>query len=217
MYDNSHKYVGATGRPLTDVVAIGIGGSYLGARFVYEALRHDTEAASSSSAKMRRIRFLSNVDPVAVTAALEGLNPETTLVVIISKTFTTQETLLNARTVRQWLLTGMACADATESSFLPGKAPGHRATTTTTTTTAASTSGSAAAAASSAALNHAASTGSTAPVPTATPAPTAASHVRKPSGAAAAKKPPPSMAAVIEKHMVAVSTNVELVYIQHSI
>jgi glucose-6-phosphate isomerase len=86
----SHKWLGATGRPLTDVVAIGIGGSYLGGKFVYEALRAESEASLASTAKMRRIRFLSNVDPVAVTHALEGLNPETTLVVVISKTFTTQ-------------------------------------------------------------------------------------------------------------------------------
>jgi glucose-6-phosphate isomerase len=52
----------------------------------------------------RRLRFLSNVDPVDVAAALDGLDAETTLVVIVSKTFTTAETMLNARTVRAWLI-----------------------------------------------------------------------------------------------------------------
>lgn len=52
----------------------------------------------------RRLRFLANIDPIDVARATEGLNPESTLVVIISKTFTTAETMLNARTLRQWLL-----------------------------------------------------------------------------------------------------------------
>jgi len=52
----------------------------------------------------RRLRFLANVDPVAVDHALSDLNPASTLVIIISKTFTTAETMLNARTVRRWLL-----------------------------------------------------------------------------------------------------------------
>ena len=83
------------------MVSIGIGGSYLGAEFAYEALRTDADA--SKCAQGRRLRFLANVDPVGVTRALEGLNPETTLVIVISKTFTTAETMLNARTVREWI------------------------------------------------------------------------------------------------------------------
>lgn len=54
-------------------------------------------------APCRQLRFLANVDPVDVAAALHGLDPETTLVVVVSKTFTTTETMLNARTVRAWL------------------------------------------------------------------------------------------------------------------
>jgi glucose-6-phosphate isomerase len=96
------KRLGATGKKLTDVVAIGIGGSYLGPEFVYEALRTDKDCAKNSAG--RRLRFLANVDPIDVTRALEGLDPATTLVVIISKTFTTAETMLNARTVRSWLV-----------------------------------------------------------------------------------------------------------------
>jgi glucose-6-phosphate isomerase len=98
----SGAWKGATGKTLTDVVAIGIGGSYLGPEFVYEALR--TDPAAAKAAKGRRLRFLANVDPIDVTRALDGLDPATTLVVVISKTFTTAETMLNAKTVRQWLV-----------------------------------------------------------------------------------------------------------------
>jgi len=99
------EHLGATGKPLTDVISIGIGGSYLGVEYVYEALRKDSVAAAH--AEGRRLRFLANVDPIDVSRAIEGLNPETTLVLIISKTFTTAETMLNARTIRDWLLKGM--------------------------------------------------------------------------------------------------------------
>ena len=93
---------GATGKTLTDVVAIGIGGSYLGPEFVFEALR--TDPACAKAAEGRRLRFLANIDPIDVTRALDDLDPETTLVVVISKTFTTAETMLNARTLRGWLV-----------------------------------------------------------------------------------------------------------------
>jgi glucose-6-phosphate isomerase len=63
-----------------------------------------TEPKASREAKGRQLRFLANVDPIDVARALTGLNPETTLVVVVSKTFTTAETMLNARTVRQWLV-----------------------------------------------------------------------------------------------------------------
>ena len=91
-------WVGATGKPLTStsVIAIGIGGSYLGPEFVYESLRADGKAKENS--KGRTLRFLANVD-----RATEGLDPESTLVVVISKTFTTAETMLNARTMRSWI------------------------------------------------------------------------------------------------------------------
>jgi glucose-6-phosphate isomerase len=98
----SGKRRGATGKKLTDVVAIGIGGSYLGPEFVAEALRHDP--ACAKAAKGRRLRFLSNVDPIDVARALDGLEPKSTLVIVISKTFTTAETMLNARTARDWLV-----------------------------------------------------------------------------------------------------------------
>ena len=96
---------GAHGELLTDVVCIGIGGSYLGAEFVYEALR--TKPINQQPSHQRRLRFLANVDPIDVARALEGLNPKSTLVVVVSKTFTTAETMLNARTVRDWLVKGV--------------------------------------------------------------------------------------------------------------
>lgn len=99
------EWKGYTGKPLKDVVAVGIGGSFLGPLFVHTALRTDTVAATS--AKGRKLRFLANVDPVDVARTLNGLEPENTLVVVVSKTFTTTETMLNARTVRAWLVDAM--------------------------------------------------------------------------------------------------------------
>lgn len=96
------EWLGATGKPISDVVAVGIGGSYLGPEFVYEALRVDP--AARNAAEGRHLRFLANVDPVDVARATEGLDPETTLVIVISKTFTTAETMLNARTMRKWVI-----------------------------------------------------------------------------------------------------------------
>eukprot|EP00894_Picocystis_sp_ML_P000477 jgi/Pico_ML_1/50994/g2102.t1 len=97
------EWLGATGKPLKDVVAVGIGGSFLGPLFVHTALRTNPEAALG--AQGRQLRFLANVDPVDVARALNGLDPETTMVVVVSKTFTTAETMLNARTVRTWITT----------------------------------------------------------------------------------------------------------------
>lgn len=105
--------VGATGKPLKNVVSIGIGGSYLGVEFVYEALRKESGAAAGSDG--RRLRFLANVDPVDVSRACEGLDPETTLVVVISKTFTTAETMLNAKTLRDWLVRSMSATSPSVS------------------------------------------------------------------------------------------------------
>ncbi|GAV66330.1 PGI domain-containing protein [Cephalotus follicularis] len=97
----SGSWVGATGKFLKDVVAIGIGGSFLGPLFVHTALQTDPEAMVSS--KGRQLRFLANVDPIDVARTITGLNPETTVVVVVSKTFTTAETMLNARTMREWI------------------------------------------------------------------------------------------------------------------
>ncbi|CAM9705886.1 unnamed protein product [Chrysoparadoxa australica] len=99
------EHKGATGKAIKNVISIGIGGSYLGPEFVYEALRTDSEA--SVAGKGRVLRFLANVDPVDVARAVEGLDPEETMVIVVSKTFTTAETMLNARTLKSWLLSGM--------------------------------------------------------------------------------------------------------------
>jgi len=96
------EWLGATGKPLTTVISIGIGGSYLGPEFVFEALK--TDPVGLETAKGRTLRFLANVDPVDVARALSGVNAEETLVVVVSKTFTTAETILNANTLKQWLI-----------------------------------------------------------------------------------------------------------------
>lgn len=96
------ELLGATGKPLVDVVAIGIGGSFLGPLFVHTALATEPEAVAA--AKGRNLHFVANVDPVDLASTLHGLNPETTLVVIVSKTFTTAETMLNARSARAWIV-----------------------------------------------------------------------------------------------------------------
>lgn len=104
----SGAHVGATGKRLTQVVAIGIGGSYLGPEFVHEALR--TDPASKEAASGRTLHFLANVDPTDVSRSLEGFDPETTLAIVISKTFTTAETMMNAATVKDWLVRSIAKA-----------------------------------------------------------------------------------------------------------
>jgi len=109
------RHAGATQQPLTHVVSIGIGGSYLGPEFVHEALRWDAKA--HAAAQGRSLRFLANVDPVDVARALEGLDPARTLVVVVSKTFTTAETMLNARTVRKWLVDGLK-SDAVDEAAI---------------------------------------------------------------------------------------------------
>lgn len=86
---------GATGRPFRSIVHIGIGGSDLGPRLVWEALRPVGSVID--------VRFIANVDPAEAAFELEGLDPAQTLVVIVSKTFTTQETMTNAHTARAWL------------------------------------------------------------------------------------------------------------------
>ncbi|PKI45163.1 hypothetical protein CRG98_034467, partial [Punica granatum] len=99
------SWVGATGKQLKNVIAIGIGGSFLGPLFVHTAFQTDAEAGEY--AKGRQLRFLANVDPIDVAKNITGLDPETTLVVVVSKTFTTAETMLNARTLREWIIAAL--------------------------------------------------------------------------------------------------------------
>ena len=97
----SGEWTGITGKRLKNVVTVGIGGSFLGPLFVHYALRTNPQCADA--AQGRNLRFLANVDPVDVARALNNLDQEETLIVIVSKTFTTTETMLNARTVRRWI------------------------------------------------------------------------------------------------------------------
>lgn len=92
--NGTHK--GYTGKPITDVVNIGIGGSDLGPRFVVDAL---TDFCSDP-----QVHFVSNVDGFDMSSTLKKLSPETTLFIVASKTFTTEETMLNAAVAKQWLL-----------------------------------------------------------------------------------------------------------------
>ncbi|MGE8243724.1 MAG: glucose-6-phosphate isomerase [Sphingobacterium sp.] len=92
----SGEWKGYTGKEITDVVNIGIGGSDLGPVMVTEALK---------AYKTRlNVHFVSNVDGTHIAETLKGVNPETTLFLIASKTFTTQETMANAHTAKDWFL-----------------------------------------------------------------------------------------------------------------
>ncbi|MGB1167383.1 MAG: glucose-6-phosphate isomerase [Flavobacteriaceae bacterium] len=92
----SGAWKGYTGKPITHIVNIGIGGSDLGPAMVVEALAYYQNHLE--------VRFVSNVEGDHHLEVLKGLNPETTLFVIVSKTFTTQETLSNAVSIRKWFL-----------------------------------------------------------------------------------------------------------------
>ncbi|MDZ4363108.1 glucose-6-phosphate isomerase [Brevundimonas sp.] len=91
---------GATGRRFEAIVHVGIGGSDLGPRLVWDALKPLDPAID--------LRFVANIDPRDMAEALTGLDPETTLVVVVSKTFTTQETLANAEAAKAWLAAGLS-------------------------------------------------------------------------------------------------------------
>ena len=94
---NSGEWKGYTGKRITDIVNIGIGGSDLGPVMVTECLKPYAKAGLC-------VHFVSNVDGTHITETLKGLNPRTTLFMIASKTFTTQETMTNAFTAREWFL-----------------------------------------------------------------------------------------------------------------
>lgn len=93
----SGEWLGHTGKPITDIVNIGIGGSDLGPKMVVLALRHYAHPRL-------RMHFVSNVDGHDMDAALAQVDPETTLFIVASKTFTTAETMMNAQTARAWFL-----------------------------------------------------------------------------------------------------------------
>ena len=91
----SGAWKGHTGKPIKNVVNIGIGGSDLGPVMAYEALRHYSDARLT-------FRFVSNVDGTDFAEATRDLDPAETLFIISSKTFTTLETMTNAQTARAW-------------------------------------------------------------------------------------------------------------------
>lgn len=93
----SGEWVGYTGKPIKNIVNIGIGGSDLGPVMAYEALKHYTHRDLT-------MRFVSNVDSTDFAEAVRDLDPEETLFLVASKTFTTQETMTNAHSARVWLL-----------------------------------------------------------------------------------------------------------------
>ncbi|MGL5825150.1 MAG: glucose-6-phosphate isomerase [Nocardioides sp.] len=101
----SGAWTGATGQRITTVVNIGIGGSDLGPAMVVDALRPYVHEDLT-------FRFISNIDPTDVATKLHGLDPATTLFIVASKTFTTLETLTNARLCRAWLLDGLRARGA---------------------------------------------------------------------------------------------------------
>src|SRR5205814_7600877 len=97
----SGAWKGHTGKRIRNVVNIGIGGSDLGPVMAYEALRYYSQRDLT-------FRFVSNVDGTDVAEATRDLDPEETLFIVSSKTFTTLETLTNARSARDWLLAKLA-------------------------------------------------------------------------------------------------------------
>ncbi len=97
----SGAWKGHTGKPIADVVNIGIGGSDLGPVMVSEALRPYHQDGL-------RVHFVSNVDGTHIAETLRGLTAETTLFIVASKTFTTQETITNARSARDWLVEALS-------------------------------------------------------------------------------------------------------------
>lgn len=105
----SGEWRGVSGKKIEHVVSVGIGGSDLGPVMAYEALKVYADAGIDC-------RYISNIDPNDAAEKLCGLDPETTLVIIVSKTFTTLETLTNAREVRTWMLDALKAAGAIDGS-----------------------------------------------------------------------------------------------------
>jgi glucose-6-phosphate isomerase len=106
----SGRFTGHTGKRITDLVNLGIGGSDLGPKMASEALRPYWKEGL-------RAHFVSNVDGTHLAETLRGLDPETTLFFVASKTFTTQETMTNARSARDWLLGALGDPQAIRRHF----------------------------------------------------------------------------------------------------
>ncbi len=107
----SGAWKGYTGKPIRNIVNLGIGGSYLGPEMAYLALRPYSD-------RNLRFRFVSNVDGAAFTEATRDLDASETLFIVSSKTFTTQETMSNADVARAWLIDKLGSADAVARHFV---------------------------------------------------------------------------------------------------
>ena len=105
----SGEWKGVSGKRIEHVMSIGIGGSDLGPVMAYEALKPYADAGIDC-------RFVSNIDPNDMAEKTRGLDPETTLVIIVSKTFTTLETITNAREARTWMLDALKARGAIDGS-----------------------------------------------------------------------------------------------------
>ncbi|HTY11731.1 MAG TPA: glucose-6-phosphate isomerase [Bacteroidota bacterium] len=107
----SGQWKGYTGKPIRNVVNVGIGGSDLGPVMAYEALRQYSQ-------RNLTFRFVSNIDGTDFAEAVQGLNADETLFIISSKTFTTQETMTNAHTARAWMLSALSEPAAVAKHFV---------------------------------------------------------------------------------------------------
>ena len=105
----SGEWKGVSGKPIKHLISIGIGGSDLGPVMVYEALKPYADAGIDC-------RYVSNIDPNDMAEKVKGLDPETTLIIVVSKTFTTLETLTNAREAKTWLLETLKAQGAIDGS-----------------------------------------------------------------------------------------------------
>jgi glucose-6-phosphate isomerase len=105
------RWLGYSGRPIRNIVNIGIGGSDLGPVMAYEALRHYSD-------RRLQFRFVSNIDGTDFAEAVRDLRPDETLFIVASKTFTTLETMTNAQTARDWLLAAAQDKQAVARHFL---------------------------------------------------------------------------------------------------
>jgi glucose-6-phosphate isomerase len=107
----SGEWKGFTGRPIKNIINIGIGGSDLGPVMAYEALKFYSDRSLT-------VRFISNIDATHFYETTRDLNPEETLFIIASKTFTTEETMTNAETARKWLVEALGSQAAVEKHFV---------------------------------------------------------------------------------------------------
>jgi glucose-6-phosphate isomerase len=114
----SGEWTGHTGKAISNVVNIGIGGSDLGPVMAYEALRHYARREMT-------FRFVSNIDPTDFVEATRDLHPEQTLFIVSSKTFTTLETMTNARSAREWLLATLGDEAAVAKHFVAVSTNAH--------------------------------------------------------------------------------------------